>query len=176
MMMANWYESVEWVRDNIKAFGGDPRKITIWGQSSGAESVDIYNYAWYKDPIVNGLIMDSGTAFIEDIFNGGIPGPKYSNFSYVASQVGCGNINNALEELACMKKVDAITIENFIADNSNEGSTPSLAFGPAADEKVLFSNYTDRARQGKLTNVVSGTLIVSALDKKLTERAISPLL
>ncbi|KAL9094135.1 MAG: hypothetical protein Q9165_003550 [Trypethelium subeluteriae] len=140
--------NVEWVRDNIESFGGDPRKVTIWGQSSGAEAVDIYNYAWYKDPIVRGLIMDSGTSFIESG-----AGPRYSNFSYVASRVGCGNVSSSAEELACMKKVDATAIEGVIADEFNGGSMEGLAFGPSADEKVVFSNYTDRVQQGKLTKV-----------------------
>lgn len=29
--------AIEWVRDNIKHFGGDPSRITIFGQSSGGE-------------------------------------------------------------------------------------------------------------------------------------------
>lgn len=157
---ANHHCRVEWVRDNIESFGGDPRKITIWGQSSGAEGVDMYNYAWLNDSIVKGLIMNSGTAFIEDG-----SGPRYSNFSYVASQLGCGNNNSAQEELACMKGIDAVELENFIAKNYNGGSTPSLAFGPSADEKIVFSNYTDRVRQGKLTNVVSKNVISLTHDK-----------
>lgn len=28
--------AVEWVRDHISNFGGDPSKITLWGQSAGA--------------------------------------------------------------------------------------------------------------------------------------------
>lgn len=32
---------IEWVRDNIREFGGDPEKITIHGQSSGGRSLRI---------------------------------------------------------------------------------------------------------------------------------------
>jgi acetylcholinesterase len=36
---------LEWVRDNIVNFGGDPKRITLWGQSADAISVDNYNFA-----------------------------------------------------------------------------------------------------------------------------------
>ncbi|MFW9875625.1 MAG: carboxylesterase/lipase family protein [Candidatus Thorarchaeota archaeon] len=54
--------ALKWVRDNIKAFGGDPNNITIFGESSGSESVVIL----LSIPSVKGLfhkaIMQSGVA------------------------------------------------------------------------------------------------------------------
>ena len=54
--------ALKWVRKNIHAFGGDPNNITIFGESSGSESVVIL----LSIPIAKGLfhraIMQSGVA------------------------------------------------------------------------------------------------------------------
>ncbi|EFP77213.2 uncharacterized protein PGTG_03169 [Puccinia graminis f. sp. tritici CRL 75-36-700-3] len=55
---------LKWLKLNIKAFGGDPRKITLWGQSAGAIAVSTLVTYLYDTPhatLFRAAIMDSGS-------------------------------------------------------------------------------------------------------------------
>ena len=47
--------AVQWVHDNIANFGGDPNRITLFGQSAGAYAIDAYAFAHPNDTIVKGM-------------------------------------------------------------------------------------------------------------------------
>lgn len=53
---------MEWVRDNIKNFGGDPTQVTIWGESAGAMSVGLHLIAPGSAGLFNRAIMESNPA------------------------------------------------------------------------------------------------------------------
>ena len=59
--MYDQIQSLHWVQDNIKYFGGNPNKVTIFGQSAGAVSVAILMA--YQSPnnlnLFQGAIMES---------------------------------------------------------------------------------------------------------------------
>lgn len=52
--------ALEWVRDNIAAFGGDPQRVTIAGQSAGSMSVSLLLLSRQTWPLYRGAIMQSG--------------------------------------------------------------------------------------------------------------------
>jgi carboxylesterase type B len=95
--------SLEWVRDNIKYFGGDPGRIMVWGQSAGASSVDYYQYAHWEDPIAHAFWAESGSVIA---FPTGLGDVDHTNFTTVAKHVGCDFADDGAKEIACMQKVD----------------------------------------------------------------------
>jgi para-nitrobenzyl esterase len=54
--------ALRWVRDNIRAFGGDPGKVTIAGQSAGAMSVQALLVSPAATGLFRGAIVQSAAA------------------------------------------------------------------------------------------------------------------
>ncbi len=52
--------SIHWVRENIKAFGGNPYNINIMGESAGAMSTDLLISSELTRGLIKGAIMMSG--------------------------------------------------------------------------------------------------------------------
>ena len=52
--------AIQWVKDNIAAFGGDPENMTVMGQSAGAASVQLQCYSPLTDGLFQKAVMSSG--------------------------------------------------------------------------------------------------------------------
>jgi hypothetical protein len=140
---------VEWTHDNIAAFGGDPNRITLWGQSAGGASASLYTYAYPSDPIVSSVICDSGSAELP-----GSTDTAQSNFTFLAGLVNCSNLGPQ-STIACVQKVPAVTLENALSNYAISGAKPTIAFTPFPDNKTSFGNFTDRAVRGLVATIVS---------------------
>jgi carboxylesterase type B len=135
---------LEWVQKNIGAFCGDILRMVVWGQSAGAIAIDWLSFAFPQDPIVQGLIMDSGTALFPQsatMTNDTVQ----VNFAEVGAQLGC---TPGTSQLDCMHGLAAQDIENLLAANI---TIP--AFLPVPDERVVFSNYTSRYAMGAFARI-----------------------
>lgn len=146
--------AVEWVRDNIAAFGGDKERIVLAGQSAGSASLDLYSYAYADDPIVKGFIMQSGT---KNLANGGgaaLPnGPPAASpatntsagWFNASAALGCGgSTSNPATVLTCMQSKNVSDIVT---------ATTTIGFQPAADNISVFTDYEARTSAGKFTKV-----------------------
>merc|ERR1719351_581509 len=56
--------ALEWVKDNIKSFGGDPNNVTIFGESAGAISVSLHLKSPLSKPFFHKAISHSGVSAI----------------------------------------------------------------------------------------------------------------
>ncbi|TKA50094.1 hypothetical protein B0A49_12120, partial [Cryomyces minteri] len=161
--------AVEWVRDNIIGFGGDPKRITIFGQSAGGASVDYYSYAWTKDPIVAGLISHSGTALS---FNPNMPNMSATYWYKVSSLLGCGTSGNVL---GCMRSKNTTDILHAIAlvPPAPSQALSQPVFHPTVDNKTVFGDYAALSSNGSFAKLpyLAGNLDYEAGFYKLSAYA-----
>ncbi len=93
-----------WVRDNISAFGGDPQRVTIMGQSAGAMSVQQICTSPLSDGLFRGAVMSSGCGMSNMLMS--TPDKVYPYWQEVMKRLGC----NTLDELR------AVTPERLFAE------------------------------------------------------------
>ncbi|KAF2163889.1 hypothetical protein M409DRAFT_25667 [Zasmidium cellare ATCC 36951] len=106
---------LQWAAENVEAFGGDPEKVTIWGESSGSISVFDQTVVNGGDntnngkPLFRGAIMDSGSVIpAEDVTTS----KPQAIFDTVAASAGCGS---STDKLSCLRAVDYTTFLNAVS-------------------------------------------------------------
>ncbi|KAI0382879.1 alpha/beta-hydrolase [Hypomontagnella monticulosa] len=130
--LADQVNALDWVRKNIKDFGGDPDKITIFGQSAGAGSVR----ALIASPKSIGKF--AGAIPVSNL--GGINyGTSYSKYYAIDEEMEVAG-NAILKETGCANATSQVDCLRAIPANTLAGGLSTIARYPVVDGTYLTSN------------------------------------
>nr|XP_051702873.1 cocaine esterase-like isoform X9 [Oryctolagus cuniculus] len=82
--------ALRWVQQNIAHFGGNPGRVTIFGESSGGTSVSTHVLSPMSQGLFHGAIMESGVAVLPGL----ITSSSEVVSTVVANLSGCGQVDS----------------------------------------------------------------------------------
>ena len=176
--------ALRWVQRNAASFGGDPRNVTLFGQSGGAYDV----CGQLTSPSAAGLfqraILESGTCSMTWPRNGVNPGIEAggpwrplaraeADGAAFAAREGCADPATVLD---CLR---ALPVSKLLADTAGP-QLPAVAFGnrvlPEAPDKALAAGHFARIPVMSGSNRDERRLATAFLPQAFTEDGYQQLL
>ncbi|XP_061182348.1 carboxylesterase 5A-like [Saccostrea echinata] len=142
--------ALNWIRYNIKDYGGNPDDITIFGESAGGSSVSLQSLIPSNRGLFHRVIAQSGTANSHRV----VSNATISTIA-VGKKVGCtynyhsGNDQNFVECLKAVDAIDLVKAMDIVWMDLGLNALVTLPFSPTVDGELIRKDpihlLTDRS-------------------------------
>ncbi|POS69442.1 carboxylesterase [Diaporthe helianthi] len=143
--------ALQWLHENLKSFGGDKTKVTIWGESSGAESVSaqVLAYNGRDDGLFRAAIGQSGFGGVLSRFPGGANNTEAMDELYglLVSNTSCASTANTSASLDCLRSLP------FDDINAALNGTAAAPWPPMLDGDFIADFPVNQLRDGRFPQI-----------------------
>lgn len=136
--------ALQWVQENIAAFGGNPKKVSIFGESAGGSSVGFHitAYGGRDDGLFRGAIMESGSpVYYQPLYDSANFQTRYDS---VLKQTGC---TDAADSLDCLRALPWETLNTVI------NTTALINWGPTIDYDFIQGQTSKQLANGQFPKI-----------------------
>jgi len=168
--------ALEWVRDNIRAFGGDPDNVTVFGESAGGNAITTL----LTVPAAKGLFARAivESAAPEAVYPSALTEQWGADFVEILREVSKDQKTADADLLLQARPAALVKAASLMRQRTPDAVPGTIAFCPVIDGEYLPERPVDAAAAGRShpvpliigTNAREGTLFRGQLDLLATTR------